>query len=85
MLLCHLDIDPENADIANVAAEVKDILKSMKQGHHSEGEAKRLRERLAELERIAEERAQAQVNLEKSLRVSFLFTKWRQLTISIIL
>lgn len=67
------DLTPEaNPDIGNVAEEVKNILTSLRQGPATEREAQKLKERLAELEDIAEERERARRELEKTLLVSFM-------------
>ena len=52
-----------------MAEEVKSILTSLRQGPSSDREAQKLRERLAELEHIAEERERERRQLEKSLQV----------------
>lgn len=58
-----------------MAAEVKDILNSIKQGQSSGGdEAHQLKQRLAELEAVVEQRARDTELLEKSLHVCHYLT-----------
>lgn len=56
-------------DIANVAAEVKDILEAMRRGPGDSFEIDQLREQLAEAQKLVDKQARAQADLEKSLKV----------------
>lgn len=63
------DPNLDDPDITNVAAEVKDILETMRRGQGDSFEMERLREQLAEAQQLADARARAQADLERSLKV----------------